>query len=898
MRTDTRKLSRDHLAELRNSGLSDDTIESSGVYSEYATGRIGSIIGWSPPITYVPALVFPFTDSTGSPTGFARIKPAKPRRNAEGKPVKYEQPQGEFARAYFTHQAIEALPSPENRIYITEGEKKALSMAEHIGPTIGLCGVWNWQAKRTEGQDRQLIPDLAAINWAGREVVVVFDCDEELKPNVELAQIELCRVLERHGAKTLIRSHDPLRQFGKGIDDVLAAEHLRAQVIELIADGDLGPIDDLSTWKTRSINQPGIYFVGSATGAGKSITDRPLIQSAESSVTCLPGHQECEEAAKRYQTEWGVDARAYPKLDNQTCLDLPLANRAMDFGLSPALTVCTSCQFRDQCDFRRLVTEAETVPHQIATHKRIEVTGGACLEGKRVVICHERVIDSMRPTIRIIRDKFDRVFAACQIVEEAMVLAESSYDGSRKSNQTRAWFAAAERTATWIRQSLAGDDHAIDKPSGMAEPPWIMGRIYTAMDAILRNRGTSDYELRPEEHFDHRGQPLSEEKLERVRSNKRASFFKYLSSVVRVCVGNASARFAKITLLDGPRRIVAERVVPLDPTQTTWLQDATTTYYSIKQLIGDPLHLPVEDVGSGRQTQIHPIYQLVMDHGTPKAFAEEPAGRKGKVGVTKGRDAESIGQFTAALIASLPTELLPVGVICHLAHKSAITSAVAAHTGLWGLDPIARIDHFHGTSTRGSNVWMDPRDGSRRCRCLIVAGTPRIPPQEIANRAAQYGWATPDQYLTKRYQTRYWLGRDSNGQIVPVSYLGYVDRHMDLAYRELVIAELRQSVGRARVCDPNGMPVIFAGNEPLRSWDWAQGEHGADTSTCVPGAMFLLTYPELIRQGLELTKNGLQVTGLKERKARDIVELVNRAAAEPGAKIGWIQDKHVQLPWQ
>jgi hypothetical protein len=62
--------------------------------------------------------------------------------------------------------------------------------------------------------------------------------------------------------------------------------------------------------------------------------------------------------------------------------------------------------------------------------------------------------------------------------------------------------------------------------------------------------------------------------------------------------------------------------------------------------------------------------------------------------------------------------------------------------------------------------------------------------------------------------------------------------------------------------------------------------------------MFLLTYPELIRQGLELTKNGLQVTGLKERKARDIVELVNRAAAEPGAKIGWIQDKHVQLPWQ
>ena len=94
-----------------------------------------------------------------------------------------------------------------------------------------------------------------------------------------------------------------------------------------------------------------------------------------------------------------------------------------------------------------------------------------------------------------------------------------------------------------------------------------------------------------------------------------------------------------------------------------------------------------------------------------------------------------------------------------------------------------------------------------------------------------------------------------------------------------------------------GRPAVVAGNEPLRSWDWAQGEHGADTSTCVPGAMFLLSHPELIQQGLEITKNSLMGTGLSEAMARKVVETVNRAAAEPGAKIGWIQDKRVHLPW-
>jgi hypothetical protein len=122
-----------------------------------------------------------------------------------GKPVKYEQPLKEPIRAYFPLLVIQAIHEPKAHLGIVEGEKKALAACQAGLPCIGICGVWNWQAGRSQEQKetdspRQLIDDLAAIDWRRREVWIGFDTDPRRNPSVNQAAAELARVLEEHGA--------------------------------------------------------------------------------------------------------------------------------------------------------------------------------------------------------------------------------------------------------------------------------------------------------------------------------------------------------------------------------------------------------------------------------------------------------------------------------------------------------------------------------------------------------------------------------------------------------------------------------------------------------------------------------------------------------------------------
>src|SRR5262249_57244234 len=98
---------------------------------------------------------------------------------------------------------------PGGCLGITEGEKKPRCADQHGFPCIGLGGVWAWQKKRLQDEDgnktgrRELIPDLAAINWRGRAVTVVFDSDIVDKPEVQWACWYLAEELAEHGAVVL-----------------------------------------------------------------------------------------------------------------------------------------------------------------------------------------------------------------------------------------------------------------------------------------------------------------------------------------------------------------------------------------------------------------------------------------------------------------------------------------------------------------------------------------------------------------------------------------------------------------------------------------------------------------------------------------------------------------------
>lgn len=110
----------------------------------------------------------------------------------------------------------------EQPVFITEGELKAACMCantEHI--MLGLGGVFSWMSKRHE---QVLLPILEEFQWAGRDVYICFDSDQNTKPLVQLAASRLALVLTARGAQ-VHEVHLPAAEGGakQGVDDYLAA---------------------------------------------------------------------------------------------------------------------------------------------------------------------------------------------------------------------------------------------------------------------------------------------------------------------------------------------------------------------------------------------------------------------------------------------------------------------------------------------------------------------------------------------------------------------------------------------------------------------------------------------------------------------------------------------------
>src|SRR5262249_57206970 len=131
-----------------------------------------------------------FADGEGRPTGYGRLKPDRPRKDKNGKAIKYESPVGTGNLPYFPCGTLAVLKNASHPIIITEGEKKAAKADQEGFPCIGLVGVYGWQTKAARDKDgkvkgeRPLIPDLKTIPWQGRSVSIVYDSDAAGNRNV------------------------------------------------------------------------------------------------------------------------------------------------------------------------------------------------------------------------------------------------------------------------------------------------------------------------------------------------------------------------------------------------------------------------------------------------------------------------------------------------------------------------------------------------------------------------------------------------------------------------------------------------------------------------------------------------------------------------------------------
>jgi hypothetical protein len=211
----------DDLAKLRSCGLTAETVRENGLYTSNDSAELARILNCSRECqSCLGGLVIPYRGLDGKVNCFARVRPHIPRvRN--GKRIKYEQPKGAPLRAYFPAASLPLIRDGETQILITEGEWKALALAQLGLAAIGIGGVDCW------GKDGELIADLAAIDWTGRDVGIVFDYDPkpETRRNVASAMRRLAKALRAAGAKAVYNIDLPPGPDGgkQGVDDFLCA---------------------------------------------------------------------------------------------------------------------------------------------------------------------------------------------------------------------------------------------------------------------------------------------------------------------------------------------------------------------------------------------------------------------------------------------------------------------------------------------------------------------------------------------------------------------------------------------------------------------------------------------------------------------------------------------------
>jgi putative DNA primase/helicase len=213
------RLSPKHLADLRASGLTDETIAAAGLFSSDDYVKIADALNLgldkenlARTKAFGFCLVLPYFAADGTPLiekgrRFYRIKPDNPP-TIRDKVAKYLSPKRSRNHPYFPPLKTlhDAINNPYAEILITEGEKKALAACQNGFATIAISGVWNWVAERPVDENgrkvgsKKLLPELAAVGWKYRPAAIVFDSDAIRNPQVRSAEKALARALMETGA--------------------------------------------------------------------------------------------------------------------------------------------------------------------------------------------------------------------------------------------------------------------------------------------------------------------------------------------------------------------------------------------------------------------------------------------------------------------------------------------------------------------------------------------------------------------------------------------------------------------------------------------------------------------------------------------------------------------------
>lgn len=213
---------------------------------------------------------------TGEDRLWGQFKPITPRRDRNGKPIKYEAPPKEPTEPIFLRvpQEIQKrISSTLNHtvqsdrdfwaevieknlpIIVTEGTKKSGAILCAGYPAISLPGVWNGRKKEDITELPYLDPLLQPFATKGRTIYFAYDQDDRAKTveNVTKAMIETGKLFRKAGCEVKVIQWD--KSKGKGVDDFIASSGRKAFRKRVAKAVDLGVIEQIHRYRQNKKQQ-------------------------------------------------------------------------------------------------------------------------------------------------------------------------------------------------------------------------------------------------------------------------------------------------------------------------------------------------------------------------------------------------------------------------------------------------------------------------------------------------------------------------------------------------------------------------------------------------------------------------------------------------------------------
>ena len=245
-----------HQAMIEASAISPDVMEARGYKSMSSHHDQPDLeaMGFTKAQTHVPGLLIPLFGTNGELGGY-QYRPDNPRKDKNGKPIKYETPKSQRNMLDIPPTVREAVRKGRQVILISEGARKADALATLGIPVINIAGVYGWRGKNEEDGNTAL-SDWEDISIKGNIFVLAFDSDILTKAEVHQALSRFKRFLEGRGAKQARILVLPHLLSGKtGVDDYIFETGATVEDLAKLVVDELPALDNLQP-KAEPVDVP------------------------------------------------------------------------------------------------------------------------------------------------------------------------------------------------------------------------------------------------------------------------------------------------------------------------------------------------------------------------------------------------------------------------------------------------------------------------------------------------------------------------------------------------------------------------------------------------------------------------------------------------------------------